>query len=201
MKFIDRILNAINKKQIDRKLRSLLVSLLPGMRVIKTVIAIFLCWMIGLFIRGNKDLVDAPIAAVLVMQTSVESSIKLGLLRLLGTLLAGFYAVLMIEILIGRLSLEAKSLPFLALASLSLLPFSLFLITANLHRAMATTMLVFIVIIANAKSDANVSAALAVNRVINTAVGVAVATFINWLPILNREAVDEEALINGKKSD
>lgn len=187
MKKINSLIDRFKEKR-NSKATSLKIPFMPGMRVNKSVLALFLCWVIA-SLRENGDFIDAPMAAVIAMQTSVESSLKEGMLRVLGTLLAGIYTVIVIELLVGAFKLDPKRIIFLALSSLLLLPFIFFLLAARLHKAISNAIIVFIIIIANTSHDLDASAIFAVNRVFNTAIGVAVATFVNWLPILNKRSV------------
>ena len=202
MKLLERMRGAYVGLADKLKSASVKTSLyLPGMRVNKTVIAVFICWLIS-YATGNDDYVDAPMATVLTMQASMESSFREGFYRVLGTLLAGGYAILIVDLLLGKFGLGERSLLFMALSAISLIPFSFLILLSRLNKAMSISIIVFIVIIANAGSDLDQSTLLAINRALNTAIGVIVAMFINWLPLLNRKSpATERDIAPAKEKD
>jgi len=61
----------------------------PGMRVIKTVIAVYICFLLG-FIRKSLPFYSV-IAAILCMQTDSKSSWQFGKSRMIGTIIGGIY--------------------------------------------------------------------------------------------------------------
>lgn len=63
---------------------------LPGMRTNKTAIAVFFCIVLW-GIWNDTMPFFACIAAVITMQNSVEDSIKVGIDRLIGTLIGAFF--------------------------------------------------------------------------------------------------------------
>lgn len=71
----------------------------PGMRVVKTVISVYICFLIS-FIRKTSPFYSA-IASILCMQNSHDDSIKVGKSRMIGTIIGALYglvAIIIIEI-------------------------------------------------------------------------------------------------------
>jgi uncharacterized membrane protein YgaE (UPF0421/DUF939 family) len=78
----------------------------PGMRNIKTAIAVFLC-IICLRIFIHTSPFYACIASVITMQNTVESSWKAGINRMIGTLIGASYGVILSSILPGNALITA----------------------------------------------------------------------------------------------
>jgi len=96
-----------------------LKKLIPGMRIIKTVTAVFICLLIAYLINYDFPL-QATIACVLMMKSTTEMSIKSGQQRILGTIIGGVLA--MISLLLADLnSIELHGFSFIVLVTLTIL--------------------------------------------------------------------------------
>jgi len=96
-----------------------LKKLVPGMRIIKTVTAVFICLLIAYLINYDFPL-QATIACVLMMKSTTEMSIKSGQQRILGTIIGGVLA--MISLLLADLnSIELHGFSFIVLVTLTIL--------------------------------------------------------------------------------
>ena len=97
----------------------MLKKLIPGMRIIKTVTAVFICLLIAYLINYDFPL-QATIACVLMMKSTTEMSIKSGQQRILGTIIGGVLA--MISLLLADLnSIELHGFSFIVLVTLTIL--------------------------------------------------------------------------------
>ena len=97
----------------------MLKKLVPGMRIIKTVTAVFICLLIAYLINYDFPL-QATIACVLMMKSTTEMSIKSGQQRILGTIIGGVLA--MISLLLADLnSIELHGFSFIVLVTLTIL--------------------------------------------------------------------------------
>lgn len=90
-----------------------------GMRMIKTVLAVMTCFLIGFF-RGTTPFYSA-IAAILCMQPSVEHAAKAAVTRTVGTLVGGAFGVGMLY-LASWAGLEPLSLGYDVVVALLLVP-------------------------------------------------------------------------------
>jgi len=71
------------------------IQVLPGMRTLKTALAVFIC--IGIWRIWNDSMpFFAGIAAVITMQNSIENSVKVGIDRFIGTLVGAFVGGLLV---------------------------------------------------------------------------------------------------------
>ncbi|NLY21636.1 MAG: hypothetical protein GXZ08_10210 [Tissierellia bacterium] len=66
----------------------------PGLRIVKTMIAVFLCGVLGYYLDRPPFL--AMIAATITMQKDQIESFKHGKRRMIGTLIGGAYGILFI---------------------------------------------------------------------------------------------------------
>ena len=97
----------------------MLKKFIPGMRIMKTVIAVFICLAIAYLINYDFPL-QATIACVLMMKSTTEMSIKSGQQRVLGTIIGGVLA--MISLLLGDLiSIEIQGFSFIVLVTITIL--------------------------------------------------------------------------------
>ena len=91
----------MEKKGIITKMKQLskensLVKIHIGKRMIKTAIAVYICFIIYI-LRGERGIpFYSAIAAILCMQSNVESSGKVAIDRIVGTLIGAFYGTIVL---------------------------------------------------------------------------------------------------------
>lgn len=146
-----------------------------GMRVIKTVIAVYICFLLS-FLRRTMPFYSV-IAAILCMQPDHKNSWKVGKNRMVGTLIGGLYGFLCI-ILIDFLNIELyNSLHYLVL-SLFLIP----IIYSNVYfkspNSSYISCVVFLSITVNHGGDV-APMYFAINRVLDTLIGIIVSLGVN----------------------
>lgn len=90
-----------------------------GMRVIKTVIAAYICFLISYFRKTSPFY--SVIAAILCMQTDHDSSLKVGKSRMVGTILGGIYGFIAI-LIIDLLNIELFSYIHYLILSIFIIP-------------------------------------------------------------------------------
>ena len=66
-----------------------------GMRLIKTAVAVFLCFLVDFFRDGGTPFYSA-IAAILCMQPELGSSLKVGKERIIATIIGGIVGMAML---------------------------------------------------------------------------------------------------------
>ena len=169
---------------------SALLSASPGMRIIKTLIAVFLCLMID---AGRSALYpyNAAIAAIVCLQPTPESTRRTALNRALGSLLAGLYAYLFIRLFADKAALDPEGVFYLFLVSLGLLPLMLLILRLGLKNGFTISAIVYLMICIGSGRQEPLRYTL--YRVTDTLIGIAAALFGNWLPFLNRwgKSLDE----------
>jgi len=148
-----------------------------GMRIIKTVIAVFLCGLLA-YVR-DKSAFYSMIAAVVCVQNSTGKTIQSSIDRVIGTLLGGVAGVLVVYILtrLGVLYIELLRYAVLALA---LIPIIELCLAVKRPGSAAMGCIVFLCITVN-HSIGERPVIFAIERLFETAVGVALACGIDAL--------------------
>ncbi len=148
-----------------------------GMRIIKTVIAVFLCGLLA-YVR-DKSAFYSMIAAVVCVQNSAGKTIRSSIDRVIGTLLGGVAGVLVVYILtqLGVLYIELLRYAVLALA---LIPIIELCLAVKRPGSAAMGCIVFLCITVN-HSVGERPVIFAIERLFETAVGVALACGIDAL--------------------
>ncbi len=148
-----------------------------GMRMIKTVIAVFICSIIG-WLRGESPFF-AMIAAVLCMQTSTEKALVASINRTVGTLIGGALGVALLwaETLVHL----QHHMPLYYLAvSVALIPIISIAVAIRRPSAAAFSCVVFLSTMVQHVGDA-VPYAYALNRMLDTMVGIVVSLLVNLI--------------------
>ncbi|MDD7306128.1 MAG: aromatic acid exporter family protein [Peptoniphilaceae bacterium] len=149
----------------------------PGLRIIKTSIAVFLSLLIC-HIRSDQSIpFYGAIAAIICMRTGLLESIDIGLNRILGTIIGGFTGLIYL--------LSFKKMDFIPIINyllVSLVIFLLIWLMANLDKPNAISIMcvVFVSITINHGEAPDYPVDFALNRMIDTLVGVIIAIFVNW---------------------
>ena len=147
-----------------------------GLRIIKSSIAVFLCFVIYL-IRGEGIPFYSAIAAVLCMQPYVSNSRKVALNRIVGTFIGGIFG--MFAMIIERQFIP-PNIPIIKyiFISASIIPLIYFTVLLKKTSASYITCVVFMSVTVSHALDAN-PYLFAVNRVIDTLIGIFVSLFVN----------------------
>lgn len=148
-----------------------------GMRIIKTVIAVFICGLIG-WLRDRDGMnIFSMIAAIICIQKSTEATIKNSFNRFVGTAIGGVFGV---AVLFMETKLHTQQFMPLYLLILALLLIPIILVTLAIHKPSVSsfTCIVFLGVTVYHVSDAN-PYTYAVNRLLDTVIGVIVALIIN----------------------
>lgn len=142
-----------------------------GMRIIKTAIAVFIC-LITADLLGQEPPFYACIAAVFAMQDTVQSSLKIGVNRLIGTAVGGAVAI----VLILAAAPITSSLLYHACIALAII-LSLYLCSLLKRTGAAATSCVVLLSIVIIHADGSVP--FAFWRMGETAYGIVVSLVVN----------------------
>ena len=173
----------MQENPVWKRFTTFLISNSPGMRVIKTCLAITICLIIEFF-RGTSMPYHSSIAAIVCMQPTLKSTFTTAVDRTIGTLIAGLYGYLFITFFHQQLQLGFNSLNYFILIGLLTLPLMMLMIAIKKQGGLAITVVVFLVVVINAGETDPLN--YTIERVVGTLIGIGVALFINWLPILNK---------------
>lgn len=151
-----------------------------GMRAIKTTITVAV--ILVLYHRLNRDSVILALSAgVIAMQSTIESSVRNGFARLMGTAIGGFMAIILSAVIL--LSPYTSSVPFndlmICIGTLLLLVICIWL---HMTDAIIICLVVFFFIMIDTGFDTLSSMfSYAVSRMIDTGIGILIAVVINQM--------------------
>lgn len=153
-------------------------ELVPGLRIIKTGIAVFIC-LITLYWFNHFEPIHAAIACVLMMKSTVEESTQSGVQRTIGTILGGIVSLILINILrYFDIPHESMIKPIvMTLGVVVVLIVSKAAHAASYISSMAAVVLL-ITMISHASVDDN-TLVYVVNRVLETIYGIGIALLVN----------------------
>ncbi len=147
-----------------------------GMRMIKSSVAVFICFLIS-FARPDAMPFYSAIAAILCMQPDVSNSIKVALNRTIGTFIGGIMGVLVLLIFHFKLPPEMLILKYL-IVSILIIPLIYITILIKKPTASYITCVVFLSIVIAHGNDVN-PFMFGINRIIDTLIGIGVSLAIN----------------------
>ena len=165
-----------------------------GMRVVKTIAAVTICLLIAWLIGSKDSLPIAAIAALVTMQATQSETLRIGIFRILGTIIGGIFGIL--TVLIGLVLPYYVDGLFIVVIPIMLL---LNLYLCNLLKMQDSCTMSYVVTIIVASHiiiDDSFDESLIYTfiRLRDTLIGVIVASVINMLPgLLRRLAKSSES--------
>lgn len=169
----------MGKKGQDELKKTIFVK--PGLRMIKTVIAVLLCFFIVAIPSDTSNGFYAAIAAILCMQFDIQSSWQIARNRIFGTLIGGAYGLFMMEINV-RFNLSSQRILFFLIIGLSLLPLIYLMVILRQSAAVYITCVVYLSLVLSLSNRPPLS--FAIMRTGETLVGIFVSLGVNWIPFL-----------------
>lgn len=157
-----------------------------GMRMIKTSLAVCICFMIY-FLRGEEGVpVFSTIAAIICMQPQVENSRQAAFNRIVGTLVGAAFAILIIYV-IREIPWQYRFFRY-AVISFTIIPV---MYATVLLRKTGATALSGIVLLSICLSNMGQPPIIdAVNRSLETIIGILVSLVVNSLHLPRKKAED-----------
>lgn len=168
---------------LAHRITNYLIRNSPGMRVVKTALAIIICLLIEYY-RGSTMPYHACIATIVCMQPTLKSTFNASVDRTLGTIIAGAYAYLIAMLLINKFGFAPSHSLYYLLTGILSFPLMALMITIKKPGSLAITVIVYLVIALSVSASDALPYTL--ERVVGTLIGIAVALFVNWLPPLNK---------------
>ena len=180
-----------------QKLKYRFIILLPGMRIIKTTIAVLIVALIFTLTDVWSPLY-AVLAVIVCTETDMESSWDKSLARLKGTAFAGFYAFLILRLL-EVLGVEVNSILFIVIVVILLMPLMRILVALQSQSSVSIAGIVYSVICFGVHRNNPLD--YAISRTLTTMSGIIVALLVNSLSILNfwGEKLNEAKGVASKK--
>lgn len=153
-------------------------DLLPGYRIIKTSIAVFLCLALGKLLDYGFP-IYALLSCILMMKTSTELSIVFGKDRIIGTIYGGLMAIMMQSIFI-YFNVNVESWFYLfAIAFTLLFTLSIARIFNMAEYVMSMASIMVIVILCNHNTTVVGALSYSFIRIIETVIGIMIAVVVN----------------------
>ena len=146
-----------------------------GMRIIKTVVAVYLCCVIDI-LRAQEPFYSM-IAAILCMQPDRQTSLKAGLNRTIGTFIGGIYGIILL-FLDRAFNIESSLYVYYLILSLFLIPLIYTAVCVKKSTAAFITCVVFLSITVAHITDVN-PYLFAANRMLDTLIGIGVSLLVN----------------------
>lgn len=166
---------ALTKVREHEHFISFIKHLKIGMRIIKTVVAVFICCMIDYF-RGTVPF-QSTMAAIICIQPDTENTVNMAISRVLATLLGSISATLLL-FAFANTSIAVPSVTFYVVMSLVLIPLISITVKMGWPSASALTCIIFLTICIGYHGEDDLFIT-ALHRMIDTLVGIFVALPIN----------------------
>jgi Predicted membrane protein len=163
-----------------------------GLRMVKSVLAVFICFMIDSLRSGSVPFYSA-IAAILCMQPDVHGSKKVAINRTIGTLIGGFYGMLAIMIF-KQFNLYSNLYLEYTVVSITILPLIYITVLLKKHKATYITCVVYLSVVISHAGDVS-PYLFAMNRIVDTLIGIFVSLGINAIPFLQKKSEEEKELV------
>lgn len=149
-----------------------------GLRAIKSSLAVFVVLLI-FFLLDRDNVFYATIAAVVCMQTSYQKTVRSGVNRLVGTVVGGVLGFLILQLCLG---VEAfYHWAYLLIIPFALLPAIYICVVTEHKEAVTICCVVLLSIVTDFSTDISNAVLYVSQRVIDTGIGIVVATLIDRL--------------------
>ena len=150
-----------------------------GGRTGKTVIAVFTCFLIETVRENVIPFYDA-IAAIIFIQHNFKDSLNTALTREIATVIGGIFGAIILSFEKNVYRIPNELLRYLFL-SISLIPIINFSVWIKQEKGTFLMCVVFLCITATHGNDES-PLAFAIDRIIDTTIGIFIALFINQFP-------------------
>ena len=151
------------------------------MRIIKSAVAVLICFLIYI-LRGNNGIpFYSAIAAILCMQPYIGTSLQAAKSRTIGTIIGGLWGFL---IIILDMEIHFTQIPMLhySIVALMIIPVIYTTVIVKKQEASYITCVVFLSIVVEKVAEAN-AYFFVMNRLLDTLIGIAISLVINQIDI------------------
>ena len=149
----------------------------PGLRIVKTWIAVTLSMMISYFRPGESLPFYSAIAAIICLKPNFEGTRDVGVNRIIGTMIGGLAGLLYLLIVpVDYLPMPIELLIIGVIDTLLIWMMAM----ADRPKAVSIMAIVFLSITINHGNEGNVPFTFAFNRTFDTMIGVITAIVVNW---------------------
>ncbi|PKM75412.1 MAG: hydrolase, partial [Firmicutes bacterium HGW-Firmicutes-17] len=155
------------------------------MRILKTFIAVYLCFLIYLLRGEQGSPFYSAIAAILCMQPYVSNSFKVAMNRTLGTFIGGAMGLVLLIFERQFIPVNMPALQYL-IVSLSVIPLIYFTVSIKKPTASYITCVVFLSITVTHGADVN-PLIFTIDRIMDTLIGIFVSLGVNAFRLPRRK--------------
>ena len=156
-----------------------------GLRTVKTIIVVFLSLCLAYVRQGFANPLYIAIAAILCIQPTMESSRLAGTNRLIGTLIGGFWGIL-VFLINSYVFTDLHIIVKYAFTSLALIPMIYTNIIVKRAAMVATSAVVYLIITVSPVGNMT-NFQFVYNRFLDTFLGFALAIIVNRIKLPNEE--------------
>ena len=158
-----------------------------GMRMVKTVVAVYICAVIGCVFAEEASVISM-IAAVVCMQNTTENSIRKAADRVLGTVMGAMYGVLVRYFGIW-LGISNKLLAYYFMMSITLIPLLLSTLVIKKPSISSFACTLFLTVaVGHVANPVEAS----IERIVETVIGIVVALLVNKILPKHRLGLKEQ---------
>lgn len=173
-----------------------------GMRIIKSAIAVFICFLIYL-IRGEGLPFYSTIAAIMCMQPGVSNTLTASRNRIMGTFVGGIFGMLLL-VFERKYMVGVPEIYRLMMISVAIIPVIYTSVLMEYKQVSHTSCIVFLSIVVNHATDVS-PYSFTISRVIDTLIGILVALAMNGIHLPKKKNKDilfvselEDTLMNSE---
>lgn len=162
----------------------------PGLRIAKTTLAVFLSLAISSLRSDAAMPFYSAIAAIICTKPAITESVTMGKNRILGTLIGSLMGLIYLLITQNLILPKILNLLFLSLATGALI----WIITAvaDIPKSITMACVVFLSIAINHGATDEIALIFALNRTLDTLIGIIVAVVVNMIdPHILKEDLNE----------
>lgn len=152
-----------------------------GMRMIKTAIAVFLCFLVGT-IRTEGIVFYSAIAAVLCMQSEIEDSKEKAKSRIIATIIGGIAGLIFLNVEKYLIPMPIYLIRYFII-SMIIIVLIYFTVVIKQPSASYLSCVVFMSVTVSHVNDSNVST-FALNRIVDTLIGIIISLAVNQVHLL-----------------
>lgn len=150
------------------------IKLLPGLRTIKTALAVFISLLIYAFL-GREGAIFAIMSIIICMQDNVEKSISEGINRTIATCVGAGFGTLFVFATLALGTLPMMVYYLLVMVGIVLLIHICHLV--GIRRSIVLAAIIYMVIILGAASENPIQ--YSIDRTVDTLAGIVLATLVN----------------------
>ena len=155
-----------------------------GMRVMKTVISVFVSVIITTVMGGMP--INSAVASVLTTQDTQDGSIKYGKNRILGTTVGAIFAIIFVFV-VDFFDIKLFTVSYYFVMSILIIPIAKILLISKQKAAISSALITFLITLMSYISQSELKYIYVQSRIIDTFIGVLVSIAVNIVLPDNRD--------------